>query len=472
MKRSIARWLIIFAVVVGFAVACHVSFDQVTGRKLAVHLARVQKPGAMDAYEKLFYELTRDDSRKPASEAVFQSTQFDGFPDDAADIIAGYDRLFDHLAAKEDSARQQIWSDAGRSEVVAFLLTNQDLVREIRQMADRGGPVYPIDFSKRPTTQLPHLTNLRSCAWLLRADAVVKAGNGNKSEAVENIIAGMKLGDALVPEPVLVSQFARISIYWLMYDALQRSLHGRDISEELTRRLMRQVAGADHRRAFAESLAGEQQVGIQVFSDVRAGERVVWDMDGLTEASPPPVMRGIRNARMRRLDNIAESAFLNLYYGSFGGPWMNLDEATFVESVTRLVGAAGKPSYEIVPELNQLELESNDLPPTKIFSRRILPVLLRRFEAQARHEAVLDLMQMGILLEQYRARNGSFPDSLEAIAPELGGSLPVDPFIGSIYHYRLSGDSFVLYSYGRNLVDDGGRHSLWNGDIVWRGEEE
>jgi hypothetical protein len=379
------------------------------------------------------------------------------------------------MAARGDSADQHMWealtkkapsewSDPERSEVAGFLDANQELVYEIRRMADRGGPVYPIDFSKRSENQVPHLSGMLSCARLLRADAVAKAGNGNKSEAVENIIAGMKLGDALVPEPVFVSQLARISIYGIMNDAVQKCMHGSDISPELTRRLMAHVAGADHRRAFAESLVGEQYNGVRMFSDVRAGEWVVWQMDGITQASPSPVMRGI--------GRIAESAFLNLYYGRFGGPWMNLDEATFVESMTRLVGAAGKPYYKAVPELNQLEMDSNDLSPTKIFSRRSLPALLRYLEAQARHEALLDLMQMGILLEQYRAGNGSFPDSLEAIAPELGGSLPVDPFIGSIYHYRLSGDSFFLYSYGRNLVDDGGRHSLRNGDIVWRGEEE
>jgi hypothetical protein len=84
---------------------------------------------------------------------------------------------------------------------------------------------------------------------------------------------------------------------------------------------------------------------------------------------------------------------------------------------------------------------------------------------------MLDLMQMGILVEQHRARTGSYPESLDAIAPELGGSLPADPFTGEAYQYQPSDDGFLLYSVGMNRIDDGGRHEFGSGDIVWRGEQ-
>jgi len=96
------------------------------------------------------------------------------------------------------------------------------------------------------------------------------------------------------------------------------------------------------------------------------------------------------------------------------------------------------------------------------------------FSSQARHESRLDLTRIGLLIEHYRTEYGSCPASLDLIAPWLGGEVPVDVFSGEPYRYESSGDTFLLYSVGRNGRDDGGiskRHSSKD-DIVWRGEDE
>ena len=112
------------------------------------------------------------------------------------------------------------------------------------------------------------------------------------------------------------------------------------------------------------------------------------------------------------------------------------------------------------------------MPQTLRYSRELLPALGRTCEAQARHEAFIDLIQIGILVEQYKAHNGSYPDTLNDIASGLGGSVPVDPFSGKGYRYKPLGAVFVLYSISHNRLDDGGTHDrhYMKGDIVWRGE--
>jgi hypothetical protein len=93
--------------------------------------------------------------------------------------------------------------------------------------------------------------------------------------------------------------------------------------------------------------------------------------------------------------------------------------------------------------------------------------------AQGRHEAIIDLIRIGVLVEQYKAREGYYPDTLDDIASNLGGSVPVDPFSGRSYHYRLSGRSFILYGVDLDLRDDGGTsYNLNRPDMVWRGHEK
>ena len=80
----------------------------------------------------------------------------------------------------------------------------------------------------------------------------------------------------------------------------------------------------------------------------------------------------------------------------------------------------------------------------------------RSLADQARHEAMLQLLQIGLTVEQYQASHGKLPESLDVLSSELPDSVFVDPFTGESMRYRFDGDSFTLYSAGPNQEDDGG----------------
>jgi len=406
----------------------------------ASEVAEPETPASIQAYERLLAEI---EGREVAEPGVGASSVV---PEDAKDIVAGYKHLFAHVqeavAPFEATAGDIIgkdpkeWTDSKKAKVAEFLAANEDLISEIRGMAARGGPAHALDFSKGFAMLLPHLARMRSCARLLRADAAVNATEGNHAAAVDDIIAGMKLGDALALEPVLISQLVRIAIYGIMCNGVEGSLDGADLSTELTDRLMAQVAQGDHRESFSESFAGELYFGRQLFSAVRSGDR----------------------------SGVPEGVDL--------GPLREEDELVYVGIMKGFIAASKLPYYEAALKLHELEQETEGLPGTMTYSRQLLPALTRACQAQARHEAMLDLMQLGILLEQYKARTSSFPDTLDAIAGDLGGSVPFDPFSGKSYRYRPLGTTFLLYSIGANRLDDGGTHDFREGDIAWRGQEK
>ncbi|MFH1377734.1 MAG: hypothetical protein ABIH86_03180, partial [Planctomycetota bacterium] len=51
---------------------------------------------------------------------------------------------------------------------------------------------------------------------------------------------------------------------------------------------------------------------------------------------------------------------------------------------------------------------------------------------------------IGLALEIYRIRNGAYPDSLEALVPDILDSIPVDPFTGDNYKYAKTRDSITI----------------------------
>jgi len=465
MKKRTKPVTVLFLLAALAAVAIGLWFTLVAWPSPSTKQAAGDKPAMVEAYERLFaaYNGAAVEELEPPS--------LDPFPEDALDIIAGYERLFARMEQGVNASggldlkrlpgsEPQEWTDEETSTVEQFLDKNREFVREIREMAERGGPVYALDFSKGFEMDLPHLSPMRSCARVLEADAVVKGMEGNNSEAVEDIIAGMKLGEALSLEPVLPSQLVRIAICGIMHSAVWDSFDGGDLPPGVTRKLIAQLARGHHREAFAEALRGEQYMGLDVFSRVKDGDRAMLRAWG-----------GSLNYG-DTVEEWAQAIFLWWYASPFGRPWLDKDEASYVDIMSRVANAAKMPYYEAYAHLTQIERDIRDLPRTRVVSGRVVLALLRAFEAQARHEAMLDLMQIGILVEQYKARTGSFPGTLDAIAADLGGSVPVDPFSGKSYRYRPLGEKFLLYSIGANRFDDGGTHDYREGDIVWRAREE
>jgi hypothetical protein len=453
--------LLASSTIVALAIAVWFLFGP--GSRPATPIPPPEKPAMIDAYDRLLAAY----KAKQAGQAI--DVNLDPFPEDALDIIAGYEQLLARVNQAVNSSSNRYatsalfvepkkWTDEEREAIKNFLAANQELIEEIRQMAERGGPVYPLDFSEGLKMESPHLARLRQVGRLLHADAVAHGAKGNHRTALQDIIAGMKLGDALALEPAYISQLVRIGIYGAMYGAVQDSFGAGELSPELAQKLVRQIAEADNREALAESLRSELYVVATIeFPKMEHGD---WSgFEGELEEE---------TADADAIEESFERSFMGIVYG----PFVRKNQKSHIDLMTRLISAAEVPYHQALPELDLMWKDLDELSFVHVFTKILIPALTRSCGAQARHEAVLDLMQLGLLLEQYKAENGSYPAKLDGIATDLGGSVPVDPFTGEAYHYQPSEDDFLLYSVGRNLVDDGGKHDYREGDIVWRGDQK
>ncbi len=404
-------------------------------------------------------------ARKPGEEAA--GPEMVGSREAAApkeDTVAAFARLFAKRRTIDSDPRWQKaielvgyakrseWTDADRRSVAEFLDANRELIIELRRLAELGGPMYELDYSKGFAMELPHLSQLRDCARLLAADATLAAGKGDYAEAVKDILAGMKLANGLVKEPILISQLVRIAMDGIMYGEITQSMRGDDLTPDMARELIGYASRSGGRDGFADSFTGEGFFGLEAFDGIRAGD-----------------LHSAGMSSQRGAD-----AFLMRVYGSvFARPFLNMDEETYADIMARMSDAARLPFYEAKPLLDQISTEISELPRTRFMSRTLLPALTRAAEAQALHEAQLGLMQVGLAVELYHAQNGEYPRTLDQVAPTLGGTIPHDPFTGQSYVYQPSGGGFVLYSAMGSAVDMSGRSRPYSmdeqGNIVWRG---
>jgi hypothetical protein len=71
--------------------------------------------------------------------------------------------------------------------------------------------------------------------------------------------------------------------------------------------------------------------------------------------------------------------------------------------------------------------------------------------------ATLRLLQTDLAVRLFRQDEGRWPDSLDELVPGYLPGIPIDSYSGEPLRYQTQGDNFLLYSVGKDGVDNGGQ---------------
>jgi hypothetical protein len=89
---------------------------------------------------------------------------------------------------------------------------------------------------------------------------------------------------------------------------------------------------------------------------------------------------------------------------------------------------------------------------------------------QARSVAALRLVMTELAVRGYEAKNGKPPTALAELVPAWLPAVPLDPFSNRPMVYRVTTNSFLLYSVGPDGKDDQGtpgkRGETEKGDLL------
>jgi len=341
------------------------------------------------------------------------------------------------------------WTDGQWAELAAFVGSNADLLAEIRRIAATDGPLVELPKPLNYDTGLEHLAPARQMARLLAMDTLVAARRGDMDRALVNLEAGLGLARATARDQILISSLVDIAITGIAHHAIRDGIAPGSLDGAQTRELVNALARSYPNEAYTAALATEAAMGRSIFDGIRTGEM-------------PP---GIESQGQG-------DELISTVYGSvLMRPLLNLDEGAQADALARLIEASTLPYYEAREDIRQLEEElAGGLPFLKPITRITTPAIGQTLEAQARGQATVDLMRLGLLLELEYAETGRYPDSLDAVADGMGGSVPLDPYTGEPYRYIPQGDAFQLYSLYVNGTDDGGVGERREGDLAWRGD--
>jgi hypothetical protein len=317
----------------------------------------------------------------------------------------------------------------------AFLAHNAKAVALLLQAAELPSCRYPVALTNGYSTLVPHLMSIKTCATLLRREAVSQTARGHTDDATTAILAGFRLGRSLDDEPLLISKLVQISSLGQAFDGLQQSLTQRSFSEAELLRLQTALRDAESAVALRRAMLGERAILVAIYqsSDKELAEVIA--------------MSGSSAARQFDLRSYRSAGYLQ---GDF---------AFALDAMSNLVALAAVPYPQALDGAAGMKLDAQTARGENlVVSFSLLPPLAEVFKRGAEAVARIRLARTVLAVERYRLKHsGALPTSLAEVSAELSGGIPEDPFDGQPLRYRqLSTSRYAVWSVGTDRKDDGG----------------
>ena len=410
------------AVVAVIAAISFIFYLSATERQLAESQAGIRKSERVVFYEMLANQGDPGDTEKQDAAPAQATPELATSLRSARETIAAYAELFKKKSAWLEGTAYglPLLSPHERSlfGVPDLPAAPQELIQHIQETARLGGPVCALDFSDIHKVDFTHLGDMNDCALLMEEYARARLASGDFAEALRGFLAVMNLAGALADEPLIPSQFYR----WRIYASMDEYLDYKALTPDLATAIVERLARADNRDGLLEALSGELQQQLTRFED--------WKKESFASL----------------VDDVG------LYWGTRSWlwarpmcrPWFNKDQQLRIEMITRMLDVPDLPYYQVKPTLDQIEADINGLPYVNVTAQKHARWYLEAFSWQADLELTIDVTQMRIAIEQYRAKHEKYPETLDAVADWFGGTLPVNPCTGTPYSYELDGDTYLL----------------------------
>ena len=314
----------------------------------------------------------------------------------------------------------------------------------LRTVEIKKGCRYEIDYSSNTPYKinLGHLGSLKGLSKILCATARTQSADGNYTSAWETVAVSLRVANAMKAEPFVVSQLVRT----YQFNQSADTIHA----------LMAVSHPSERRHIEIEELLGD-------FDDVAPlvrgidTERILLTEWVFTQSVP--VIHDVLDEEPEPLSHVV---------GLFWTPLWHWDHAANLRLSHTIARNISKPYT-----LNDATLEEelmNDVSWYCFVTRIIMTGLHKHKSGHFSMLAKARITQAGLAALQYKRENGAYPPDLQT----LGKSKLVDPFGGKPLVYRTIPSGFIIYSVGKNLIDDEG--SADGGDkakdIVWRHVEK
>jgi hypothetical protein len=329
-----------------------------------------------------------------------------------------------------------------------FLRANERALALVRKAAAMPGCSFEHDYSQGISMLVPELNRLPHAATLLAYDALVKAADGDARAALADVAAIYGIAGH-VTEPFLLAVKVSTGVESTAAQSLRDVI---DLAHPSAADLARLPLAdtVSYRRAVRRGIVTEEMAfGLATITGVAAGD--------------PDLLNAAREVFTAPAIALLASPVYRVFF-------LEADLAQYRRVMHDIQQLAAKPYYEARQEWEAYD-KSWQGSRRGILTALLAPSVQRLLVLATEADAERSLVRTAVALAAFKAKAGSYPESLDALVPEYLPRVPLDPFSGRPLKLKRDGDGVVAYSVGRDLKDDGGRPAApgaADGDLVFR----
>ena len=305
---------------------------------------------------------------------------------------------------------------------------NLTILPYIQQAASRPSFVPLLDYDK-PITEWyhPDLDKTYEMLWamtILRGSIALV--DGHRQEALECCLLGLKCLHKQFPCPTFTVFIKTLNLQSQTLKLCQEAASGIDLSEDITKELIH----------FSDPRYLEEE--FPAFLDLNRMEAYDYGarlLEGQNILSPQATKWEVLSTKIR--------------------PIVRNDVAYIQEQFVEMIKAASEPYWKSKNTFVKIMNDAAYLSKFHVLPYWTLHHYYEHLINMTCTVARSHVTRLALACKLYARKNGSFPKSLSELAPVYIETVPLDPFTGKPFIYRLLPEGgFVLYSVGLNEKDD------------------
>ncbi len=338
---------------------------------------------------------------------------------------------FAHLDPQEQLATEDFL------RLRAELARVQPALNAARKLADLPHGRHHLHYARNPlATLFPHVDKCRKVVSLLLYEALRQSQNGEADKTLISCRAALNTARSLGDEPIIISQMERRFGTTRACQAVERTLaQGEPPPSDLA---MMQKLLEDEDAFPGQSVVsrGERALGHQLFEGMENGE-----------------ISGNTLERWHGLGTVPR--WIKSIYADLARMDTRQDHALYLSLMSHFFKDAQLPLHEQAAFEKDFERQVRELP-TNAITPLLLPALSKLSAAFRLNHASLRCTMAALAAERYRQERKVWPESLEQLCPDYLAAVPLDPYDGAPLRYRRIKDGVIIYSFGPDVLDNGG----------------
>jgi len=313
------------------------------------------------------------------------------------------------------------------------LLLGKDSIRQVFELLEKASEKpymnFKLNYDEGPALLMPHLPKMRNIARLLRVKAEMEILSGEREKAWDTILIGIKTTLLLKNEPLIISQLVYFACGSIYFDFMSYNLPRYGIGPEQAMKIM--DGTSPERTEYLKSIA----LSIDMERICLGG----WVFERL-------LLRKIRAEEFARMVDDSGKMNIGLYFLAKSPyvPFAKKDYTEYLKIMEFFRAQFNQPYFKLAPEqLDDVKMLTA-LPQYCILTRMLCPALGKVRMKTAEMETRSQETRLRLALEIYKNQNGSYPEKLEALSPQIFKALPTSDLTGKPFEYSREKDKYTI----------------------------